>query len=178
MRFVPPCFINLLITLKWLNNCSLYIEIPRPRIIQLAWISYYVGFWICYVSLSWWDQKCYAPLLRQMHSHVIYVKHPFRLYIDSMTKAFVNHVVMKLTVMYLIMISLKQPHTQTYCQYNGPGFWKRTRIAMNAVWPPWPLCDAILEPQLSNIWARLEPFYARTRSINETHTHTYIHTVI
>ena len=102
-----------LITFKWLNSCSLYIEIPRPRIIQLPWISYYVGFWICYVSLSWWDQKCYAPLLRPIHSHVIPVKHPFQLYIDSMTKAFVNHVVMKLTVMYLIMISLKQPHTQT-----------------------------------------------------------------
>ena len=29
-----------------------------------------------------------------------------------------------------------------YCQYNGPGYRKRTRIATNAVWVPRPLCDS------------------------------------
>ena len=34
-----------------------------------------------------------------------------------------------------------------YCQYNGPGYRKRTRIATNAVWVPRPLCDSKTCPQ-------------------------------
>ena len=29
-----------------------------------------------------------------------------------------------------------------YCQYSGPGYRKRTRIATNAVWAPRALCDS------------------------------------
>ena len=34
-----------------------------------------------------------------------------------------------------------------YCQYNGPGYRKRTRIATNTVWVPRPLCDSKTCPQ-------------------------------